>query len=673
MSRRTPPSRPAGRTAPRVPRAATTRATPSSRRPARRAPSRTTPPARRKREVSFRAQPEPTTDRRHRNGSRPPARKRVVAARPPVQRRPARFGLDRSDIRLKLVLIAVLLVLGLVLVEVAKIQIAGGESLRAAGDDQWSRSVALPADRGSIFDHNGEELAVSIPAYSISVNPKLVTDEAGVAHTLQSVLGLTDEETAGLYDELIAKERGFVYVRRQVDREIGLVVAELELVGVNVDAEDRRVLPGGDTARSVIGRTDIDGNGIAGLELQYDELLTGNPGELTREVAPKGRSIAGTEQVTVSPVPGNDIVLTIDRSIQFAAEELLVDRVSELLAKSGYIVIMDTSSGDILAMASVQRNDADVVEVTSGNYAAVNAYEPGSVAKVVTVAAGLNEQTVTPDSTFVVPWRRQYADDLLTDSHQHPDELLSVEQILVESSNIGTIDIQGTLGRGDWDTARETHWNYLRSFGFGERTSLEFPNESPGILKDWEDLWGSERVTVAYGQGFAATPIQMVSAVNAIANDGMYVAPRLVDAFVDADGEMTPAEPSATHEVVRPEVAAEMHYMMRQVVCRGTATRAQEGVENFSIAGKTGTGLKSQPNGTYLDAAGNRVYYASFAGFFPAEDPQVTVLVSIDEPPAGDINRFGGTAAAPVFAELVPTIVHELGIDPPAETMPCPE
>lgn len=597
----------------------------------------------------------------------------MLAPKPPTRPRAARFGLDRSDIRLKLVLVAVVLVLGLVLVEVAKIQIAGGESLRAAAADQWSRSVTLPADRGSIFDHNGEELAVSIPAYSISVNPKLVTDEAGVAHTLQSLLGLSDEETARLYDDLVAKERGFVYVRRQVDREVGLVVADLELVGVNVDPEDRRVLPGGDTGRSVIGRTDIDGNGTAGLELQYQELLTGSPGELRREVAPRGRSIPGTEQVTVQPVPGNDIVLTIDRSIQFAAEQLLVGRVTELLAKSGYIVIMDSDSGDILAMASVRRNEEDVVEVTSGNYAAVNAYEPGSVAKVVTVAAGLNERTVTPETTFVVPWRRKYADDLLRDSHEHPDELMTVEQILVESSNIGTIDIQQSLGRGDWDTARETHWNYLRTFGFGEPTALEFPNESPGILKDWEDLWGSERVTVAYGQGFAATPIQMVSAVNAIANDGMYVAPRLVGAVVGPDGDVTPTEPSATHEVIRPEVAEQMQYMMRQVVCRGTAKLAQDGVEHFSIAGKTGTGLKAQPNGTYLDEDGNRVYYASFAGFFPAEDPEITVLVSIDEPPAGDINRFGGTAAAPVFADLVPTIVHELGIQPPATTMPCPE
>ena len=174
-----------------------------------------------------------------------------------------------------------------------------------------------------------------------------------------------------------------------------------------------------------------------------------------------------------------------------------------------------------------------VTEATVGQWFkqpgdAVNAYEPGSVAKVITIAAGLNQGTVTPDTTFVVPWRRKYADDLISDSHQHPDDLMSVERILVESSNIGTIDVQMTLGNGDWDLARQTHWEYMRRFGLGERTALDFPGESSGILKLWSDLWGSERVTVAYGQGVASTSIQLVSAVNAIANDGTYVAPRLV-------------------------------------------------------------------------------------------------------------------------------------------------
>ncbi len=580
--------------------------------------------------------------------------------------------------------------LGLVLVKVAKIQTSGGESLRAAGAQQWTRQVALPADRGSIFDRNGEELAVSVPAVSISINPKLISDGAATVRILTSMLGLDADEQARLTDEITAKTRGFVYVRRQVDAAVGAQLAQLGMIGVNVDKEDRRVLPGGDTGRSVIGLVDIDGNGIAGLEYQYGggaealedgyaDVLAGSPGELSREVAPKGRSIAGSEQITKAPVPGNDIVLTIDRSIQFATEQALLDRVNELGAKSGYAIVMETKTGNVLSMASVQRastpDDPErdgTVEITAGNFAAVNAYEPGSVAKVVTIAAALNQGVVTPDSTFVVPWRKQYADDLLTDSHQHPDDLMTVERILVESSNIGTIMVQQRLSE-DWERARQTHWEYLRSFGFGEVTPLDFPDESPGILKHWTDLWGSERVTVAYGQGFASTPIQMVSAINAVANDGMYVAPRLLAGRIDAHGDLVEEPPSDTREVVTAAVAEEVQHMMRAVVCdpSGTGELAQRGVESFSVAGKTGTGLKSQPNGGYLDANGDRVYYASFAGFFPAEDPQITVLVSIDEPPAGDINRFGGTAAAPVFAGLVPTIAHEMGLQPPAGSAPC--
>ena len=570
--------------------------------------------------------------------------------------------------------------LSYVLFKVGSIQSAGGADLREAGADQWTRQIELPADRGTIFDRNGEELAVSIPAASISVNPKLVSDPEGTVRTLATVLALDEAAQAELYAALVAKDKGFVYVQREVDATIGEQIAQLGLTGVNVDPEDRRVLPGGETGRSVIGLTDIDGNGIAGLELEYGggelgaeqgytDILRGTPGELTKEVAPKGRSIPGSEQVTEQPVPGSDMILTLDRSIQFAVEEALVGRVGELGAKSGTVVVMDTDSGDVLAMASVDRRDTGEVYVTSGNLAAVNAYEPGSVAKVITIAAGLNQGTVTPDSTFVVPWRRQFADDLLSDSHQHPDELMTVERILVESSNIGTIDVQMSIGNGDWDAARQTHWEYMRRFGLGEKTALNFPGESAGILKHWSDLWGSERVTVAYGQGVASTSIQLVSAVNAIANDGTYVAPRLVEGFIDPEGDLVDAPESETREVITPAVAAEMQRMMRAVVCdaSGTGELAQRGVDNFNVAGKTGTGLKAQADGSYLNSAGERVYYASFVGFFPAEDPQVTVLVSIDEPPAGDINRFGGTAAAPLFAGLVPVIAHEMGLVPPSD------
>ncbi len=549
--------------------------------------------------------------------------------------------------------------------QVAEVQTSGGDALRAEAADQWTRTRAVGADRGTIFDRNGEELAVSIPAATISINPLLITDPAATLSVLTTVLGLGVDEQQRLYDEMVRRERGFVYVRRQVDAAVGQQIAALGLSGVNVDDEPRRILPGGDTGRSVIGRTDIDGVGIAGLELQYDDLLTGTAGEVTRQVAPGGRSVAGSEVQSSHPVAGGDLILTIDRSIQFTCEQATMEQVAAIGARAGTCIVMDVQSGEILAMASVARDEATgVVGVTSANGAAVDAYEPGSVAKVITVAAGLDTGAVGPDTTFLVPWRRLHGEDWLRDSHEHPDELMTVRQILVESSNIGTIDIQ-------LETGQARHWDYMTSFGLGEETALGFPGESAGILAHWSELQGSERVTVAYGQGLASTPIQLIGAVNTVANDGLYVAPRLVRGTVGPDGSITAAEPSATHRVVSANAAQIVQDMMIDVVCDGTATRAA--VDTFNVAGKTGTGLKAQPNGGYENALGQRAYYSSFVGFFPAEQPRVTVLISIDEPPAGTINRFGGTAAAPVFSRLVPTIAHELGLVPPATGPACAE
>jgi cell division protein FtsI (penicillin-binding protein 3) len=576
-----------------------------------------------------------------------------------------RFGAGPPRKRLLAVLVVLVVIFLAVLVRVGSLQTSQGDQLRVAGDQQWTRTTKVPADRGTIFDRNGEELAMSVPASTVSVNPKLIDDAEGTAAVLAAVLGLSEEARVELLGELVAKDRGFVYVARQVDDSLGEQIDALDLAGVDVVREDRRILPGGDTGRSVIGRTDIDGIGSAGLELQYDDVLTGTGGEMTREVAPGGRSIPGSETVSLAPAPGDDLILTLDRSIQFATEKALIDQVSAIGARGATGIVMDTDTGEILSMASVRRDDeTGLVEVSSGNYAAVDADEPGSVAKVITVAAALNEGTVTPDTGYVVPWRRQYADDLLRDSHEHPDEWMTVRQILVESSNIGTIDVQQTIGR-------ERHWEYMRAFGLGETTALDFPGESAGILKHWSDLWGSERVTVAYGQGVASTSIQLVAAINVIANDGTYVAPKLVKATVGPDGEVVDAAPSATHEVVSTQTAEQVQAMMLAVVCdeSGTASRAR--VDSFNVAGKTGTGLKAQANGTYFDANGNRVYYSSFVGFFPAEDPQVTLLISVDEPPADTNDRFGGTAAAPVFRELAPTIVHELGFRPPAAATAC--
>ena len=593
-------------------------------------------------------------------GARSRTRRRVSAPQP---RRRSRFRVGSPRRRLIVTLLVVAAVMIGIVVRVTFLQTAEAGTLRSAAIDQWTRSVDLPAQRGTVFDRHGNELAMSVPAVTVSINPKLIENGPATVQLLDDLLGLPDEKVNELLLEIASKDRGFVFVQRQADAGIGDQISSMRLAGVNVDRESRREMPGGDTGRSLIGTTNIDGVGIAGLELQYDDVLTGSGGSMRREVAPNGRSIPGSETVTAKPVAGDDLVLTLDRSIQYSTEQVLLEKVSEIGARGATAITMDTDTGEIYSMASVRLDDErGTYEVTKGNFAAVDAYEPGSVAKVITVASALSEGLVTPETSYEVPWRKQYYDDLLKDSHQHPDEWMSVSRILSESSNIGTIFVQQEMGR--W-----MHRDYMAAFGLGSKTALDLPGESTGILKEADDLWGSERVTVSYGQGVSSTSLQLVAAVNTIANRGVYVAPKLVRSIVEADGTVTDTPPAESRRVVTEQAAVQTTEMMRNVVCRGTATLAK--VDGLSIAGKTGTAFKAADNGTYFDENGDRIYYASFVGFFPADDPQVTVLVSVDEPPAGTDDRFGGTASAPVFAELAPTLIHELGIVPTPGAPTC--
>lgn len=566
--------------------------------------------------------------------------------------------------RLLASLVALSLLLVVIVGRVVMLKTTDAQSLRSAGAQQWERTADVVARRGTIFDRNGNELAMSVPAAAISINPKLIENGPATIQLLDDLLDLTDDKVDELLDEVESQDRGFVYVERQVDDAVGDQIAALNRPGINVDAETRREMPGGDTGQTVLGRTNIDGAGIAGLELQYDDILTGTGGEVTREIAPGGRTVPGSEVYSDTPVAGDDLVLTIDRSIQFATEQVLIDRVTEINARGGFIVAMDSNTGEIYANASVRRDDAGLPVVTSGNFVAVDSYEPGSVAKVITIAGALDAGAVTPETTFQIPGWKEYYDVILRDAHPHGLESMSVRDILVESSNIGTITVQQEMGA-------EVHYDYMKAFGLGEVTDLDFPGESPGVFKALDELWGSERVTVAYGQGMSSTPLQMVAAINTIANDGVYVAPSLVREIVAADGSSTPVPQPATRRVVSKEAARQTAAMMEEVVCSGTASRAA--VEGLPIAGKTGTAFKAADNGTYFDADGNRIYYASFAGFYPADDPEVTVLVALDEPAAGTNDRFGGTAAAPVFADLTPTIIHELGIQPSETYIGCAE
>ncbi|MCU1393016.1 MAG: ftsI [Ilumatobacteraceae bacterium] len=570
--------------------------------------------------------------------------------------------------RLIALLIGAALIFGAILTRITMLQTTDAASYTLAGMNQRTEETVLRASRGVIFDRNGDELALSVPATTIYVNPKLVLDPVGTAAALAAGLHLTAAKQQSLATAMSDRSKGFVYVARQVDDATAKAVLALKLAGVDSYPEDTRVVPGGDLAEGVIGKTDTDGKGIAGLELQYNNILTGKDGELVQQHDTKGNAIPGSGTVSVPAVPGTDLVLTLDRSIQFSLEQALLAQVSTLRAKGGTAVVEESSTGNILAMASVQINDKGEYTVTSANLGAVACEEPGSVAKVITTSAAINEGLVTPGTYIQVPGYRIYDkgtpwEKVIHDAEYHKTEMMSVQDILVHSSNIGTISESESLGP-------ERQYDYMTAFGLGQKSALDFPSETKGLLAPWQQWQGTEKVTKSYGYGVCATAIQLVGAVNVVANGGVYVAPRLVSATIGEDGKQDPEPPSATRTVITPQSAASMNTMMRAVVCDGTGEAAQ--VPGITVAGKTGTGVKAV-NGVYGTEGKDAKYYSSFVGFFPAEAPKVTTLISIDEPDPTNLNRFGGTAAAPVFQAVVPTIMHQLQIQPPTTTGGCPK
>lgn len=557
----------------------------------------------------------------------------------------------KKRLRLSVAVFAVLLCA--LMGRVIMLQSFGRDKYLQASIDQRTRVNIVRAERGVIFDRNGNELALSVPSTTVYADPRDVVDPVGTARALAPVLGLSVEKEAELAADLAEPGSKFRYISRELSKPQADAILGLGLAGIYSYVEPSRQVEGG-VAESIIGRTDPDGVGVAGLEKQFNDVLTGKDGKSVREVDKRGRSIPGAENTTDAPVPGDDIVLSVDKSIQYNTDAALLDRVGQLNAKGGTAIVMNSKTGEIYAMSNVRRGPQGETIVAKGNFAAVEAYEPGSVAKVFSISAALNEGVVTPETVLRVPGVITIDNFPIRDAWPHGLIDMDVKTIMTESSNIGTLM---TAEKIEPHSLR----NYLAAFGFGQTSGLNFPGESKGILRDASKWRGTEKVTVSYGYGLSATALQLVAGVNTVANGGTYVAPRLVNATIDKNGKQRPVKPSMTRPVLKPETAAKVTDMLRGVVCTGTGSLAK--VKGMEVAGKTGTGYKVQSNGTYQTDSGGRKYFASFVGFFPARDPQVTILVSIDEPDSSSRDRFGGTAAAPVFARLVPNVMQELGIE----------
>jgi cell division protein FtsI (penicillin-binding protein 3) len=571
---------------------------------------------------------------------------------PDPGRRLGRTAHDLGVRRIRWLLLIYGLVFLITVGQLVRIQVVDATDLADRSIAQRARTVDLAATRGRLYDRDGDVLATSVQAATIYADPRAyrptetpggepvpaAADAGEVARQLADELGLE----LGPLEERLRSDAHFAYVARQLDWEDGERIRELDLPGVGIITEPKRVYPGGSLAGQVVGFTDIDGHGLQGLEVQYDQVLRGSPGMLAVEQAPGGLDIASGLRELVPTEPGTDLVLSLDREIQYAAERAAADAIEEFSAKGAGVMVMEVGSGDVLAMASAPTYDpndrAQADPEHWRNRTVTDVFEPGSTQKALTAAAAIDEGLVDADTRMRVADTIRVGGKTFSDSSRHPEETWSLAEVMERSSNVGTIMIAEELGAERLD-------GYLRQFGYGRSLGLGFPGESSGLLMPTDQWWGTSLPTIAIGQGVAVSLLHLSHAYAALANDGIAVQPRLVRGTVGDDGRLTPAASPSEQRVVSSEAASDVRRMLEDAVSGEYGTGRLAQVPGHRVAGKTGTARKPNEGARGYSSE----YVATFVGFAPVDDPELVVAVMVDEPRP----FYGGIVAAPVFSEVM--------------------
>lgn len=577
----------------------------------------------------------------------------MAARRAKIEAGKAATGNRLTGRRAMALLVVLSLGLSAIILRLTQVQAVSASEYEKLGAGQRIRKITLAAERGAIFDRNGVDLALSVNQQTVWANPKVVTDPAGYAAKLAPVLGMDQKVLA---DRLGQKNLAFVYLARKVDDATAEAVEKLELEGVDFVPESKRFYPSGTMAAPLLGNVGIDNDGLAGLEVQYDKKLAGKPGELVVEQDPQGRRIPQGYSRLEPAQRGNDLILSLDQSLQYELERALVDAVAAATAKGGLAIVSDTRTGSILAMANVTGDGAGAARPSSQtekNRAVTDVYEPGSTNKVITMAGAIEDGLVTPETKFIVPDKLPMANAVFEDHEPHPPLPWSVTDILVDSSNVGTIMVGQKLGKNRLD-------HYLRAFGFGTKTGVGFPGEPAGLLLDPDNWYVTSMGTVPIGNGLAVSALQMLQVYVTLANGGMYKPPRLVEATIDADGVRHPVPAEEPRQVVSPDTARKLTSMLTQVVQTGTGVNAA--VPGYLAAGKTGTARKPLEGARGYSGQ----YVASFVGFVPSQEPRLAAVVVLDEPTP----IFGGQVSAPVFSRIMQYALRLERIPPPPGSPP---
>ena len=528
---------------------------------------------------------------------------------------------------------------GILAIRAVTFQLRDDEQLERVALRQYRTAVRLSTRRGKILDTFGRELAINVSTKSIYANPMEVDEPVKVAEKLSELLGADRRRLL----EKLSAQRKFTWVKRRVDEGQAQAVMELKIKGIHSMRENRRFYPGGSLAATVLGAVGFEGQPLGGIELEYNDVLSSRAGVGNFKRDARGHlylSPSGDGEADIA-----NVELTIDKTIQYIAERELAAGVRGAGARGGTVIVVDVDTGAVLAMANLPTFDPNKYSSYPlsqwRNSAIVDAYEPGSTFKVIVIAAALNAGLVGDNETLNCEnGKIRIGKDVVRDAHPH--SRLSVANIVKVSSNIGAYKIERRLGM-------EGVYEAMRSFGFGRKTDIDLPAESAGILSS-PDRWSPlQFATIAFGQGIAATPLQMSMAFAAIANGGQLLAPHVVKRVMDAaDGEVRSVR---TRKVVghpiTPATAKLMSKMLRRVVDKDGTGALAASVE-YQVAGKTGTAQKADPGvGGY--ASGK--YYSSFVGFAPANDPRIAVYVGIDNPRG--TYYYGGQVAAPVFRKII--------------------
>jgi len=517
-------------------------------------------------------------------------------------------------------------------------------ALRKAARSQQLTYEKVPAQRGTITDRNGVDLAISEPAQDLSATPYLIKDPLKASRQLAPLLGQTQARVLARLSE----RSGFVYLARSLPAARARQVLGLKLEGVQGTPTIRRVYPRGTLAAQVLGIVGTEGHALAGLEYSLRGVLAGKSGE-RRVVSDAIGQPVSIEDVH-REVPGARVALTLDANIEQRTEDVLGAVGSKFHPRDATAIVMDPNTGAILAMANWPQANANDPAAASPealeNRAVGFNYEPGSTFKSMTVSAALQEGLITPTTGFEIPNRIQVADRTIHDDTEHPGESLTTAQILAQSSNVGAVKIGLLEG-----AARFSRW--VSRFGFGARTGVDLPGEEIGLVPSLSHYSGSSMGNLPIGQGESVTPIQMATAYAAIANGGILRPPHIVGSI---DGH--PTRLPVGRRVISTSTAAELRHMLEGVLAPG-GTASEVSIPGYALAGKTGTANKVDPTTREYSKS---AYVASFMGFAPASNPKLLCAVIIDEPQSGSI--FGGVVAAPAFGQIMSFALPYLGIPP---------